>query len=109
MGSLQCLAIASFRPCHKSRNARDGRSARARGCSYFPVGFSRLDLLRHFKPLAPCLEFRESTNIAQQPRHFLFTFAGSEGLAEGLEPGVLAPVAFGEASFSHNGWRACTA
>lgn len=99
---LENSAVSPFSALQEPRHASHRRSACTCLLRNFPIGFALNHSLCNFKSFTPCLKFRERADIAQEICDFSFVLARCDCRAEGPEPGVLSPVAFGEAFLSHN-------
>ncbi len=70
-------------------------------CRNHTIGFALNDSLCNLEPLTPRLKFRECAHIPQEIRDFSFVLTRCDRRAEGTEPRVLSPIAFGERFSSH--------
>ena len=97
----ECTAVPSLVALQEARDARHGGRAGAGALCDVTVRPACSDLLRDFPSLAPFLELGECADIAEKRRDLALILARSKHSAEGLEPGVRSPVAFGEALLGH--------
>ncbi len=101
---LQYSLVSPFsrlqKPCHASYCGCAG------ACLFCnrAVRLTQGNPLCNLETFTPRLKLSERTNITKEFRNFGFVLACCNSRAESPEPGVLSPVAFGEALLSHMRW-----